>query len=227
MSHSVAVRRALMAEKSVSMTYLNFNLTPELLSAETGDVDLDLFPQQKLDLVLLSLGGNTHNIIGIFEHPIPFSIGHETLGAVPPHPLRHFIPYDAFKAVFDDKLAIMFNHADQIHARYPDVPFIYISAPPPIGDEGHIRAYPNKFAGKLHLPFAPPELRIALYEVQCRAYQQQAERHGATFLPAPPEACTPDGFLDLAFANNDPTHGNAAYGRLVLDQISSVLEQVA
>lgn len=227
MSHVNATRLALVKAEREHVTYVNFQQSPELIDKATGKVDFSRFPATKPDIVLLSMAGNAHNIVGMFDHPQPYAMGHPTKGRVPVEADRAFIPLDVVDALFDHILTSVFEKADQIHTHYPDLPFIYVSAPPPNGDEAHIRTYPNAFAEKLNLPFSPPELRLALYEVQCRAYQRQAARHGARFLPAPSAACTPEGFLDLAFAANDPTHGNAAYGRLVLDQISSLLEQAA
>lgn len=227
MSHVNATMSALTMAEREHFTYVNFQRTPDLIDRAAAKVDFSHFPTSRPDVVLLSMAGNAHNVLGMFEHPQPYAVGHRTKGRVPADTERAFIPLDLIDAWFEHHLRSVFDKADQIHAFYSELPFIYVSAPPPNGDEVHIRTYPNAFAAKLHMPFSPPELRIALYEAQCRAYQRQAERHGARFLPAPAAACTPEGFLDLAFANNDPTHGNATYGRLVLDQISSLLEQVA
>lgn len=226
MSHLNASFTALTEAERKHVTYVHFDKSPEFIDNASGKVNFDRFHTFNPDVILLSMAGNAHNIVGMFDHPQPYALGHPAKGRVPAGDDRTFIPLDVVDAWFDRYLESVFERANEFHAHYPDLPFVYLSAPPPIGDKTHIRTYPKAFAEKLHMPFSPPELRIALYEVQCRAYQRQAERHGARFLPAPTEACTPEGFLDLAFANNDPTHGNAAYGRLVLDQISSLLERV-
>ena len=49
----------------------------------------------------------------------------------------------------------------------------------------------------------------------------RAGESGAIYLDAPAKAVDGNGFLRDEFCNADPTHGNARYGRLVLDQILS------
>jgi hypothetical protein len=69
---------------------------------------------------------------------------------------------------------------------------------------------------------ADPELRRAVYGVQVENTARLARSLGADVIAAPPGAVTADGFLAPAFcAHGDPTHGNTAYGRLVLDQITA------
>lgn len=227
MSHANAVRMALTPSEQASVDFLSFQLIPDLVCAQTGVVNFDLFPQARPDVVALSIGGNSHNVLGMFNHPRPFAIGDPEHGRIPADPARAFIPLDAVHAMFVENMAVLFGHADQIHARYPGVPFVYLSAPPPIKDEAHIRAHPGVFVEKLDLGFSPPALRRALYAAQGHAYARQATRHEATLMPAPTQALTSDGFLDLAFAAKDPTHGNAAYGRLVLEQIETFMEAAA
>ena len=68
-----------------------------------------------------------------------------------------------------------------------------------------------------------PLLRLKIYRIQCEFYARSAKTYGAVFFEPPAEALSPEGFLDPAFREIDPTHGNAAYGRLVIDQIKAVI----
>lgn len=96
---------------------------------------------------------------------------------------------------------------------------------PPIGDQADQRAAQNTLmAHFVNADIAPPPLRMKIFDVQTDVYTRCAAAFGAVFLEPPAAALTQDGFLDMAFwATADPTHGNAAYGRLVIDQIKAVI----
>lgn len=224
MSHSNAIYNGFSPAARESVEFRNFQITPELVCAETRRLNADMFPSTTPDVVILSMGGSVHIVLGLLNHPQPFAIGDPLVGRIPSDPARSFIPLDAMREVFASALSVVFAQADQIHAMYPGVPSIYVQAPPPISDEAHIRTYAKSFEEKLHLGVSPPDLRMALYALQCRAYAQQAAKHMAGILQAPIAALTPEGFLDPDFAAKDPVHGNAAYGRLVVDQISALME---
>lgn len=64
---------------------------------------------------------------------------------------------------------------------------------------------------------APPELRVRIHAVQTDLAREEARRLGADFLDPPQAALSSDGLLADGFWDEDPTHGNARFGRLVLD----------
>ena len=99
-------------------------------------------------------------------------------------------------------------------------PFIHVISPPPVGDDRHIAENPGGyFRDKIHLGVAPASLRGKLYRLHTRVVVEFCQEHGIPTLLPPAEAVTEDGFLARPFWKNDPTHANAAYGRLVLEQL--------
>ena len=46
---------------------------------------------------------------------------------------------------------------------------------------------------------------------------------GAIFVPVPSRARTPDGYLKPELSVNDPSHGNAAFGAIMIDEVLSTL----
>lgn len=66
---------------------------------------------------------------------------------------------------------------------------------------------------------APADLRLRIWGVQQDLCREQAALLGADFLEPPANALDAQGFLGTDFWTDDPTHGNLAYGRTVLDQI--------
>jgi hypothetical protein len=69
--------------------------------------------------------------------------------------------------------------------------------------------------------FAPASLRFKLWALQSNIMRDHCEAAGIGFIAHPPEAATPDGFLDDRFAGT-PGHANVAYGALLVRQIIAV-----
>jgi hypothetical protein len=227
MSHTNAIRHALTEAELSCCAVVNVNMRPEAFAADGQSFDMRAFPDWRPDVVVLSISGNTHNILGLFNHPRPFAIGHPVRGRVPADPDLAFIPQDVARAFLTQKIMQRFAPFAALHSHYAGVPFVHLSAPAPVGDEDHIRANPGSFAEVLHMGISPPDLRMALFDLQTDIFAERAAQHGAAFLLPPREALTDTGFLGPGYVADDPTHGNAAYGRLVLNQIDALMEEMA
>ena len=66
---------------------------------------------------------------------------------------------------------------------------------------------------------APADLRLALYALQSEVLRDLAREHDAVFVEPPGHLFDRVGFLRPEFANADPTHGNATYGREMVNEI--------
>lgn len=106
-----------------------------------------------------------------------------------------------------------------LYEAFPGAKRAYLNPPPPIGDWEHIKHHPGAFAGKIQCGPAPDALRIALYRIQTDCFRSLAEKNGAMFIEPDPSTITPEGFLAKGYFNRDPTHGNAAYGKLMLKKV--------
>jgi hypothetical protein len=102
-------------------------------------------------------------------------------------------------------------------------PFIHVLPPPP--REHPERSTHFEVIDKLVAAFGflPGHLRLKWYRRYCRQLTATLASLGIHTLAAPTEACTPEGLLKVEFSEG-LTHGNAAYGRLVAQQLSSLLE---
>ena len=120
------------------------------------------------------------------------------------------------------------NYLEQIHSRFKGANFVHLCSPPPISDEDFLKdnwgQYFEKNKGR---NFAPADLRMILYNMQSDIYASYAKKLNATFLQPPSSTLDGLGFLAREYWNIDPTHGNTAYGRLVLDQIKELKGDVA
>jgi len=106
----------------------------------------------------------------------------------------------------------------------PDAVRMYLNPPPPISDFSHIQKYPGIFLSKLELGPAPNELKMQLYRIQRNALRNLSEQEKATFVDVEPALLNSEGFLDSKYFNHDPTHGNAAYGKVMLEKIIKISE---
>jgi len=220
MSHVGAIARALTAEQKKRFTLVNLNADDGVMERENRRVNFDARNWPEPTTVCLTISGNFHHIFGLFEQPEPFRLGDAEAGSVPADPGRRFVPYDLLYAYFETRLKAVLGYEEQFHARFPGARFIHLCTPPPIADEAFLRENPGQyFAKHMHRGFAPPDMRLRLYRIQSDIYAGFARKLGATFLRPDPAALDANGFLARDYWNIDPTHGNTAYGRLVVGQI--------
>lgn len=174
----------------------------------------------KFTLVASMMGGNFYNTFGLIDNSVPFDFMAPGDSADSVASNRHLITYELLHCYFRDAMRRGFLKSILALKNFYNVSFIHIISPPPIRDNQHIIDNPGGyFSDKVHLGVAPASLRKKLYRLHTRVLVEFCHEHGIPTLPPPPDAVTEDGFLARPFWENDPTHANAAYGRLVLEQL--------
>ena len=214
-SHIEAIRAALRAHPRPGV--LAVNLRQQASS-------LDLLGDLKPDAIALCMGGNAHNLLGLFEHPQPFSIGSADRGAVPEGDRRTLIPYQVVYDTIVHALRAAIQDLEATYAKYPDAMKILLNAPPPVGDEAHIRAYPDIFQDKLHLGVGHADLRLGLYRVQTDVFRDLAIKQKAIFVEPISEVLDSRGLLAKEYCLSDPTHANSLYGEIMLQKVVEMVE---
>ena len=180
------------------------------------------------DLVCVTVAGNFHNIFCLMENPQKFRLGDAFSGSVPADKDRRFVPRDLLRAHFDQRLAAVWTMQRALHGHFPKARFAHLSAPPPVVALPKLSDAELAEGGKkamlqfLAFDAAPAELRLAVWDLQQELCRDQAAGLNAVFLEPPRSALDAEGFLATDFWTDDPTHGNAGYGRLVLDQIAAL-----
>lgn len=114
-----------------------------------------------------------------------------------------------------------------LRQQFQRVRIVHVPAPPPIQDEGHIRANAEGF-GPLFAqhgvkPFA---MRLRFYRLMYAELNRQLAEHGIASLAPPPGSLTPDGGLKAGHALGC-LHGNTLYAQGLATQIREVLAHVA
>jgi hypothetical protein len=218
MSHVAAIRAALSTEQRAQINVV-FLKADEKIIGPDGRIARPDFGTPSI--ICLCLAGNVHNIVGLFENPVPLAIANNKGHVVPEDSARFLVPKEMMRSWFSQTHEKVFQLAAAFADTFPNSRMMHLCPPPPIGNTEPILANPGVFADKAHLGIAPRALRMALYELQVWVYRDIAERLSAQFILAPKEACDDDGFLLSEYAVGDPTHANAAYGQLVLSILAN------
>jgi len=172
----------------------------------------------KADVLCFALEGNFHNVLSLMNDPEPFFM-------VPSAPQGHFVPQDMMQAHIDARHQRTLRLAQTIAEMFPARLRIVLDPPPPAGDAAHIARYPGVFVDKIGHGVSSAALRVAMYGLQSAMFRAHAKVLDAAFLPSPIAARDDAGMLAARYWNTDPTHGNAAYGQLVLDGIEALALQ--
>lgn len=162
--------------------------------------------------VALLWEGNHHNGLFLIEQPIPFDFVPRSLASLPVDEDAVIVP----EAVIRAKLGPAFNGIRELIARVkkqPDSRAALVGPPPP-------PILPTKH---LNYRLTSSNVRLKLWQVQIDLLREEAEEVGAEFITAPDSVRDAEGFLKPEFWSVDPTHGNVAYGQVMLNELEKRL----
>lgn len=171
--------------------------------------------------IFLCIDGNQHNAFSLLEHPKKYIVGNTAEDDSLSNSDRVFVPADVIADVLRQRMEPTFQLEKALHERFSGSDIAHIAPPPPLSDANHIKNHPGIFKDRLHLGVAPKLLRLSIYQIQMQLCKEQAAKLGSRFIEAPDQAIDEYGLLKSEYFNLDPTHGNIAYGRLMLDKILS------
>ena len=166
------------------------------------------------------LGGNAHNMIALMRHPRPydFLLSGEEEGP-PMEADAELVPEALVRAAMEERLETDFWRLRMLHEIAGS--FIHVESPPPIIGDAFIRdraeVYFRDTRDREIVP-GSPGLRWRMWRLTSRILKERVEALGCRFMPVPRDALDEDGFLRLEYAA-DPTHGNEAYGELLIRAI--------
>jgi len=175
------------------------------------------------DLCVLSISGNEHQMMGLVNHPRPFDFVLPERPEIPLLAGREVVPFE----IIEDALrSWMREDLFEELSRIITIPAVQLESPPPILDHDHITRYSGIFKDKIEtLGINHPMVRYKLWRTSCRITKSFCEKFSIRYVEAPPEAIGPEGFLHYKALSPDPTHANAWYGGLVVNQIRQLLNQ--
>ncbi|MCF3945670.1 hypothetical protein L2A60_03090 [Acidiphilium iwatense] len=171
------------------------------------------------DCIVAAIGNSNDFEIGAIKMPAPFDFvdpdddgdGSELAGQLVPHDIlvKHFAHIQRLAMEFIGWVRPFYGG-----------PVIVPSVPPPIASQERLAAFipPSWREDMEKNGLNSPAFRRKLWKTNTKAMEQEATKAGAIYLP-PPLACfDTDGSLSERFVS-DAFHGNADYGRLIVEQV--------
>ena len=195
-------------------TALNRAFRARLRTEEAEDADVPF--------VFDCISGNEHHFLGLVNHARPFDFVLESAPDLPLTPGAEVIPAGLMRERLHHAIGMARETLAGLRAATA-LPIWHVQSPPPVPDPDHIRRHASVFADAVaEHGVAPATLRLKLWRLQSEAYRAACADGGIGFLPVPEAALDPDGFLRPNGWGPDPTHANAWYGALVLDQVEAL-----
>jgi hypothetical protein len=180
--------------------------------------------ERSRELIVSLIGGNKHNILGLLNHPRPFDFVLPDEPDLPFTPGAECVPFELVAESLAKRAA---NELDLLRTirSATKVRMVHMESPPPNPSVEHIRRHPGVFKDRIdELGVAPAHLRYKLWRVHSSVVRAACAAAGIGFVPAPREAMDAQSMLCEAAWADDPTHGSAWYGALVLKQILYVAD---
>ena len=170
------------------------------------------------------VGGNAHSVVGMMQHQRPFDFvvpGHESLGRIPGAELL------SYEYVRESLQHLCTAHFAQFRVLRDHVGALaaHIDTPPPVEDEALIRPALGEFFRRLEQSgssaISPAVLRYKLWLTHAAVWQQFCRDEQVPYVGPPPEAFDERGYLRGSLMA-EATHGNAAFGELVLRRLDAL-----
>ncbi|WP_126665538.1 hypothetical protein [Croceibacterium ferulae] len=217
-SHANAIARAIKAADETD--FVAIDVRNRSSAASGGKIDFDSFAGYRPRHLVLAFGGTENNLVGLIETDPPFDL------VCPPYENikdgRTLVPFAAIEEILSRRLQSGLQRALEVRSHF-DCPVHALAPPPPFWSFDQRTQVPNAFADLIEAGIAPPSVRRKLYSVLCDAMRKAYLEHGIEFVAAPPSSQDEKSFLLRSLWDKDPTHGNAAYGRCVLEHLREEL----
>lgn len=223
-SHTEMLRAAMVGDHATEVVWLKAKD-----DARFGDVGMaeaveKVRALQETDCLAILHLGTLHNIIGLLNHDVPFTLVTAGDGAAADRGEAEMIPLAVMRAYFDQ--AFSGDRVVPALVRAARCRIVHPMTPPPKEAPTAPRSATKAYRGRsiAEVGFSPPARRLALWRVEREAMTAHLAALGVAFLDPPAEAVTAEGFLKPECCAEDVTHANRVYGRMLLDQLRAFAE---
>lgn len=182
-----------------------------------------LEPVQEQGVLFSFMHGNEHSMLSLVQHAMPYDFRLPWLPEFALLPGVQPIPFEIIHRQMAKALAHVIGCVAMMRSKLPGMRIVHVMAPPPIETEAQIKETPEVFREKLmQSGVTPLSIRLKYYWLAARMLTESLRSLGAELLTCPPEAVAPSGAIKEGYAFG-ATHGNEAYGEIVLRQMQSLL----
>lgn len=170
--------------------------------------------------VLVSfLGGNEHSVLSLLNPAQPFDFVWPADSDAPLRPGHQPVSLATVEAQLLGAIQQTLAQLTMIRARHPGLRIVHVAPPPPQGNEGRMRDTPEVFGDLIaRHGLMPLSIRLKYYGVYVDLFRRHLAPLGIDCLGPPPESLDEHGALRDVLTLGC-THGNQAYGALVLQQL--------
>lgn len=227
------------SRSDVSLEILNLRKFEPLRKSEVYSIkgEVEEFIKKGAELIFSTIGGNTHNVLGLLKHPQPFDFVLPGREELPFEKNAKLISFDILKERVElqasHKLAILSMVKAVIGNQ---IPIYHVESPPPIENSEYII---SKLDGCFRQTLkqrgidnieknviASSVLRYKLWRLHSQIFQEHCCEEGISFINVPAEAMSNEGFLLKEFwSHSDVTHANQLYGECILKQLEEKLKK--
>lgn len=214
------------------------------LGVETGvagkrritNIEADVVPfiraavkRQRPDVIFASLFGNSHSFISIPQHPRPFDLIVPWREDLPFTETAELIPYKAIRQQLLTVLkARMARYVEHLKSESPGTPLWLIPPPPPIASDSHILENACNLGPIIKTTgVSPATLRLKVWLVNLDVLAEIAKDSGVRLVDLPQDVFDDEGYLHAQLLDRDPTHGNPAYGQILLRHLHRLHQEEA
>ena len=174
-------------------------------------------------IVLLSIGGNEHNVLSIIQlyRRYDFILGEKPNLALDAN--AEIYPEAMIRETVREWMADSLKMLCALRAA-ADVPMVQFEPPPPLPVE-HVLAYPQNFFKKAvdKSKLSSDLLRYKIWRIQAGIYREFCAQIGITYIAVPQELLGKNGTLVQAGWGRDATHANEWFGQRMIEEAMRLL----
>ena len=170
-------------------------------------------------LLLSFLGGNEHSVLSLLNPAVPFDFVWPAGSEAALLPGHQPVAASVVEAQLLGALQQTIAQLTMIRARHPALRIVHVAPPPPQANEARMRETPEVF-GELIARHGvmPLSIRLKYYGLALELLRRHLAPLRIEVLDPPPASLDAQGALRDALTLGC-THGNEAYGALVLEQL--------
>jgi hypothetical protein len=215
-SHTTAISSALSRSPDDRFDIVNLVIAFSSENYKNKDLPDYITSLYQPKFIFCTFGGSEHSVFGLLEMPQPFDFfdPHDT--SIDPQ--RQLISYSMVRETLARRMKRGFMLLKKVKSLY-DCQVIHICSPPPFENIDDHHVLPRVFHDNMQYGIAPASFRRKLYRLHSSIVFNMCQELEVDFLGVPQESMNSSGFLRPELMSKDPTHANAEYGKLVLQQL--------